>query len=510
MLFFHLLSFYFLPFLFFILFLFIFFSLTTFTKKPYKNPPPSPPKLPISGNLHLLGSLPHHSLRSLSQKHGPLMLLHLGNVPVLVVSSSIAAREIMKTHDQIFSSRPKLSIIGRLTYGFKDMAFSPYGEYWRQVRSICVLHLLSNKMVQSVRNVREEETALMIEKIKHFSSSSSLFSSSVNLSDMFAKLTNDIVCRVALGRRYSGGEREGRRFKELFTALMELFVVFNVGDYIPWLGWLNRFNGLDGKVKKYAKEMDDFLEEVLEDHIVGGNRSEGKQDFVDILLEIQRENKDGSSPVHRDTIKAVSMDMFGAGTDTVFTTIEWTMAELLRHPQIMNKLQNEVREIARGKLNTTEDDLKTMHYLKAVIKESLRMHPPVPLLVPRESIQDAKVMGYDIAAGTQVIVNAWAIGRDPLSWEDPEEFRPERFLNSSIDFKGHDFELIPFGAGRRGCPGTQFATNVIELALASVVHKFDFSLPNGAIGDDLDMTEVDGITVHKKIPLIVVPTPYSC
>ncbi|KAL7218499.1 hypothetical protein ACSBR2_011706 [Camellia fascicularis] len=307
MLFFHLLSFYFLPFLFFTLFLFIFFSLTTLTKKPYKNPPPSPPKLPISGNLHLLGSLPQHSLRSLSQKHGPLMLLHLGNVPVLVVSSSIAAREIMKTHDQIFSSRPKPSIIGRLTYGFKDMAFSPYGEYWRQVRSICVLHLLSNKMVQSFRNVREEETALVIEKIKHFSSSSSLFSSSVNLSDMFAKLTNDIVCRVALGRRYSGGEREGRRFKELFTALMELFVVFNVGDYIPWLGWLNRFNGLDGKVKKYAKEMDDFLEEVLEDHIVGGNRGEGKQDLVDILLEIQRENKDGSSPVHRDTIKAVTM-----------------------------------------------------------------------------------------------------------------------------------------------------------------------------------------------------------
>ncbi|KAI8012617.1 Cytochrome P450 71A2 [Camellia lanceoleosa] len=305
MLFFNLLSFYFLPFLFIIPFLFIFFSLTTYTKKPYKNPPPSPPKLPISGNLHLLRSLPHHSLRSLSQKHGPLMLLHLGNVPVLVVSSSIAAREIMKTHDQIFSSRPKPSIIGNLTYGFKDIAFSPYGKYWRQVRSIGVIHLLSNKMVQSFRNVREEETALMIEKIKHFSSSSP-FSSSVNLSDMFVKLTNDIVCRVALGRRYSGGERKDRRIKKLFTALMELTVVFNVGDYISWLGWLNRFNGLDGKVKKYVKEMDDFLEEVLEDHIVDGNRSEGNQDFVDILLEIQRENKDGSSPVNRDTIKAVT------------------------------------------------------------------------------------------------------------------------------------------------------------------------------------------------------------
>ncbi|GMQ10239.1 hypothetical protein CsSME_00053319 [Camellia sinensis var. sinensis] len=202
--------------------------------------------------------------------------------------------------------------------------------------------------------------------------------------------------------------------------------------------------------------------------------------------------------------------MFVAGTDTIFTTMEWTMAELLKRPQIMKKLQNEVRKIAKGKLNITENDLENMYYLKAVIKESLRMHPPAPLLVPRESIQDAKVMDYDIVAGTQVIVNAWAIARDPLSWEDPKEFRPERFLNSSIDFKGHNFEFIPFGAGRRGCPGTLFAMNVDELALASVVHKFNLSLPNGVSGEDLDMTEASGLTIHKKNPLIVVPTPYSC
>ncbi|CAL5441200.1 unnamed protein product [Camellia sinensis] len=549
----HCLSFYFLPLF---LFLFLCFSLITTTPTDHKKlPPPSPPKLPIVGNLHQLGLFPHCSLRSLAQKYGPLMQLHFGSVPVLVVSSAVAAREIMKTHDLAFSSRPKTSIATRLTYNSKDVAFSPYGEFWRQVRSICVLHLLSNRRVQSFRNVREEETALMIDQIKHYSSSSS--SSLVNLTDMFVTLTNNIVCRVALGRKY-GGTKGGRRFKELLAMIAELLGVFNVGDYIPWLAWMNRINGLDAKVESVFKEIDEFLEGVVEEHVdrrkEGSDTvnigSESKHDFVDLLLQIQQENTAGS-PIHRDTIKALILvkllamlgellsvfnggnyilgrasgkftqgprsrapqlfgDMFVAGTDTVFTSMEWTMAELLKHPQIMKKLQNEVRKIAKGKLNITEDDLENMYYLKAVIKESLRMHPPTPLLVPRESIQDAKVMGYDIIAGTQVLVNAWAIARDPLLWEDPEEFRPERFLNSSIDFKGHNFEFIPFGAGRRGCPGILFAMNVNELALASVVHKFNLSLPDGASGEDLDMTEVAGLTIHKKNPLIVVPTPYSC
>ena len=176
---------------------------------------------------------------------------------------------------------------------------------------------------------------------------------------------------------------------------------------------------------------------------------------------------------------------------------------------MMKKLQNEVRGIIGNKTDITEDDLVKMHYLKAVIKETLRFHPPVPLLVPRQSIQDAKTQGYDIAAGTQVIINAWAIGRDPASWDEPDEFQPERFLTSSLDFRGHDFQLIPFGAGRRGCPGIAFSIAMIELVLANLVHNFDWTLPGGAKGEDLDMTECVGITIHRKSPLIAVATPYS-
>ncbi|GMP33902.1 hypothetical protein CsSME_00007010 [Camellia sinensis var. sinensis] len=230
--------------------------------------------------------------------------------------------------------------------------------------------------------------------------------------------------------------------------------------------------------------------------------------FVDVLLDIQRDNKVGF-PVDRDSIKALILDMFAAGTDTTYSALEWVLAELLKHPKVLKELQNEVRRIGNGKQYITENDLEKIHYLKAVIKEAMRLHPPIPLLVPRRSTQDVKLMGYDIAAGTQVITNAWAIGRDPLSWDEPEEFRPERFLSTSIDFKGHDFELMPFGAGRRGCPGIQFAMAVDELALANLVYEFDFAVPNGARGEDLDMSEAIGLTVHKRSPILAVVTPCS-
>ncbi|KAG5536994.1 hypothetical protein RHGRI_024433 [Rhododendron griersonianum] len=440
-----LLPFYSLPLFFFLFYLFKFFSNNT-SRKTF---PPSPPKLPILGNLHQIGPYPHRSLRTLARKYGPLMLLHYGNTPVLVVSSALSAREIMKTHDLAFSSRPKPSIATRLLYDSKDVAFSPYGDYWRQVRSICVLHLLSNKRVQSFREVREEETAPMVDKIR--SRSRSL----VNMTDMFATLTNNVVCRVALGKKYDGAG-EGKMVAELLGELLELLGIDNLRDYIPWLAWINIITGLDSKVGRVAKGMDEFLEGLVEERMNrykrenggsgSGHDSEETQDFVDILLEIQRENAAGSSPVHRDTIKAVLMDMLGGGTDTIATSLVWTMIELLRHPKVMKKLQNEV------------------------------------------------------------LVNAWMIARDPLTWEDPEEFRPERFLNNSMDVKGQDFEFIPFGAGRRGCPGTLFAMNVYELALANVVLSFDLSSPSV---EDLDMTENPGLVIHKKKPLMVVASPFS-
>jgi cytochrome P450 len=201
--------------------------------------------------------------------------------------------------------------------------------------------------------------------------------------------------------------------------------------------------------------------------------------------------------------------MFAGGTDTTYTVLEWAMAELFRHETVMRKLQDEVRNVVGNKTHVTEDDLVNMNYLKAVIKETLRLHVPITLLVPRKSMEDIKLNGYDIGAGTQVIINAWAIARDPSSWEEPLEFKPERFINSPIDFKGLNFELMPFGSGRRGCPGMLFGISVNELVLANLVYQFDWKLPDGVVGKDLDMSETIGLTCHRKYPLLALAAKYQ-
>ncbi|XP_047331940.1 cytochrome P450 736A117-like [Impatiens glandulifera] len=452
------------------------------------NLPPSPPKLPIIGHLHCFGKHPHRSLLSLSRSHGPIMLLKLGSSSAVVISSAAAAREIMKTHDLVFSSRPDSKINRKLLYNLKDVAAAPYGEYWRQLKSICVLQLLSTLKVKSFRSVREEEVLLMVERIEEAKRKNIL----VNLSETFSKIANDVVCRVSLGRKYDEGE-DGRSFRRLLMEFLQLLGTVNVGDFLPWLGWINKVNGLDTTVNRVAKEMDEFLEEVVKEKMKD-HRGEKREDFVDILLGIYMKQEAGVS-MDRDSVKAIILDIFAAATDTSSTVLEWAMTELIRHPEAMKELTKEVREVGNGKLMITEDDIKNMPYLRAVIKETLRYHTPIPIHVPRVARQDVNVMGYDIAVGTIVFINRWAICRDPLSWDDPEEFKPSRFLNSSVDYKGQDFEWIPFGAGRRGCPGISFGIATSELTLANVVNKFNWELPDGKNGKDLDVDECIGVTV---------------
>ncbi|KAI3454397.1 hypothetical protein Pfo_011060 [Paulownia fortunei] len=495
------------PFLLLLISLFSLCFLIKWLYKPGSNKrlPPSPPKLPILGNLHHLSALTHRSLQSLGTKYGPLMLLHFGSRPVIIVQSGDAAREIMKTNDLIFANKPQSRTTRRLFYDLKDISVAPYGEYWRKLKSICILQLLSSKRVQSFDFIREEETALVMKKIKACSWSCS----PVNLSELFTSLTNDVICRAAFGRKYSEGEG-GKKFLMLLSEVLQLLGSVSIGEFIPCLSWVNYVNGFDNRVDKVANEVDDFLELVIQEHLNVGLESgdaikdKSKENFVDILLNIYKDNTTGVS-IDRDSIKAIILDILAGGTDTTSATLEWAMTELLRHPIVLKNLQNEVREILKDKQDVTDTDLGKMHYLKAVVRETLRFHPPIPFLA-REARRDVKVMGYDLAAGTMVITNTWAIGRDPTSWDEPEKFQPERFLGSAIDFKGLDFELIPFGAGRRGCPGTAFAMASVELVLANLVHKFEWELPKATKWEDLDTTELPGVTIHRKNPLFAVAT----
>ncbi|KAL8123393.1 cytochrome P450 71AP13-like [Apium graveolens] len=466
------------------------------------NLPPSPPKLPIIGNLHQLGTMPHLSLLQLAKKYGPIIYLQLGEVPTVVVSSARLAREVLKTHDLALSSRPQIYSAKHLFYDCTNVVFSPYGAYWRHIRKICILELLSVKRVQSYSFVRQEEVARLVSRVAES------YPNTTNLTKMLGLYANDVLCRIVLGRDYSrGGDYDRLGFQKMLEDYQVLLGGFNLGDFFPSMEFIYTLNGMKSKLQNTFKRFDQFFDEVLKEHL-NPNEDKGEfKDLIDILLEIQK-NQDTELPLTTDNLKAIMLDMFAAGTDTTFITLDWGMTELIINPQIMEKAQAEVRQVVGERRVVLESDLPELHYMRAIIKEIFRLHAPVPVLVPRESMEDVTIDGYDIPAKTRFYVNAWAIGRDPISWENPESFNPERFMNSSIDFKGQDFELLPFGAGRRGCPAIGFGTSVVELALAQLLHSFDWELPSGIQASDLDMTELFGISMHRIAHLIVVAKPH--
>ncbi|KAL0417254.1 UNVERIFIED_CONTAM: cytochrome [Sesamum latifolium] len=477
--------------------------------------PPGPKKLPVIGNLHQLGKLPHRSLQIMSKRYGELMFLQLGSVPALVVSSPDMAREIFKNHDLVFSGRPPLYAAKRFTYNLSSISLAPYGEYWRQVRKILVLELMTAKRVESFGQVRVQEVALTMERI------SSNAPKVVDLSSLMFSLSNNVVCRVAFGKMNPSDVRNNSRFQEILGEAQHLMGEFNIADYFPWMGWVNKINRVDRRLEKNFWDIDKFFDQVIEEHLDPIMRPESdSEDIIDVLLRIQKDTNQTIN-LSDEQLKGVLMDIFVAGTDTSTATIIWTMAELIRNPHVKQKVQQELRQAVQGKTKIQESDLPNLPYLKLVIKESLRLHPPAPLLVPRETTKTCTIAttetcstvadSYDVPAKTRVFFNCTAMSADPAYWEDPEKFWPERFMDRpQVDFRGQHFELLPFGAGRRGCPGINFAMPVVELALANLLFCFDWELPAGMSPEDVDMEEAPGITMHKKTPLCLVASPVNC
>ncbi|KAL5708650.1 hypothetical protein ACHQM5_019420 [Ranunculus cassubicifolius] len=464
------------------------------------NLPPSPPKLPIIGHLHLLGALPHRSCQTLSKKYGPLILLKLGKIPTLVVQSAETAKEIMKTHDIFFANRPSITASKHFVYDGKDITFAPYGEYWREMRKVCVLELLSIKRVQSFRYVREEEISNMLNEIKD----ATLLQKEVNLSELLLTVTSNVISRVALSKRLGNSV-----YGELAKKGLKLFGHPSVEDMFPSLKWIDVLTGLDRRMRTTSTKLLQFFDDVIDEHLMARKNNSDhtdRRDFVDLLLEFEYNLGLTGAEFTRENLKGVLMDMFVAGTDTSYVTLEWAMAELVNHPNVMKKLQHEIRRVVGNtKYRVDENVINQMDYLNGVIKEVLRMHPPGVLSVPRESSASVVIEGYTIPTKTRVLVNLWAIGRDPKIWEKADEFIPERFINNPIDFRGQNFNYIPFGAGRRGCPGISFAVVSIESILANLLYWFDWELPGGEDKKGADMTEVFGLTVGMKYPLHLVP-----
>lgn len=478
------------------------------TRRNKYNLPPSPPKLPIIGNLHQLGTLPHRSFQSLSRKYGPLMMLKLGQTPTLVVSSADVAREIAKTHDVVFSNRPQPTAAKIFLYGCEDVGFAPYGEEWRQKKKTCVVELLSLKKVRSFHSIRLEVVTELLESIREACVSDE--KRCVNLSEMLIAASNNIVSRCVLGRKCddSGG---GGNFGVLGRKILRLFSAFSVGDFFPSLSWVDYLTGLIPELKATFAEVDAFFEEVIEEHESKNTKDDESdvKDFMGTLLQLKDSGR-LDFELNRDNLKAILMDMIVGGSDTTSTTLEWAFAELLRSPNSMKKAQEEVRRVAGiNSRAVDETSVNQMNYLKCVIKETMRLHPPVPLLVARETTSSVKLRGYDIPQKTMVFINAWAIQRDPELWDNPEEFIPERFENSQVDLRGQDFQFIPFGSGRRACPAISFGLASTEYVLANLLYWFDWKMPETSVlMQNIDMSETNGLTVSKKVPLLLEPKAY--
>ncbi|KAK9066628.1 hypothetical protein SSX86_013951 [Deinandra increscens subsp. villosa] len=468
--------------------------------------PPGPLGLPFIGNLHQIDqSSLHISLWQLSKSYGPIISLRFGFIPTIVVSSATLAKEVMKTQDTIFCSRPPMIGNQKLSYDGLDVAFSPYNEKWREMRKIFAIHLISRNMIQSSRYIREDEVSRAMDKIKALA----LSSKNVNFSEIAKSVTSTIMMRVSFGKRYQD-EEERKQVFQLLNKLQETIANLYVSDIwpgLPFVSLVDRFMGKMDMLEDCFQGFDLFYQQLIDEHLNPQNIKSHKEeeDVIDILLRLMKDKLFSLTHKH---IKAMLMNVLVAGTGTSAATVVWSMTLLMKNPEVMKKAQEEVRNAIGNKDKVDEDDLLNLTYLKAVIKETMRLYPPSPLLVPRETMKDTILCGYKIKEKTVVYVNAFAIGRDPEFWASPDDFLPERFLGSDIDFKGNDFELIPFGAGRRICPGMSMGVLMVELLLANLLYLFDWGLPNDIRKEDIDLDVMPGITTHKRNELCLLAHVY--
>eukprot|EP00253_Pinus_taeda_P004453 PITA_04453 len=467
--------------------------------------PPGPPGWPIVGNLLQLGEKPNESMYHLAAKYGPLMTLQLGMRTTVVASSPAMAKEVLKNHDQMLSGRTVVEAAKCLSYSDTSLVWNNCGPRWRMLRKFCNIELFSVKRLEALQHLRRDQVFSTIQSIfedsikaKGVNLGHSAFLASLNL------LGNLIFSQNIFGRDSQAAEE----FKETVTKLMVIGGKPNLADYFPFLRILDP-HGVSRDVSKNIAIVFELLDRSVEVRLQ--SRREGRtddsggkaKDFLDMLLEYKSES--GETFTKKDIIPFL-YDMFVAGSETSSATIEWAMAEAIRNPRIMKKAQAELDEVIGTGRRVEETDIDRLPYLHAVVKETFRLHPPAPLLIPHRAESSCEVAGYMIPKDTQLLVNAWAIGRDPTIWDEPTKFKPERFVESEMEYRGQNFELIPFGAGRRICPGLPLAHRMVHVVTASLLHSSNWSLPDGITTDTMDMSERFGITLQRASPLIAIPS----
>ncbi|GLU01563.1 hypothetical protein SLE2022_188690 [Rubroshorea leprosula] len=475
----------------FALILLLAFNFLFLSRKRYKNLPPSPPSLPIIGHIRLLKLPTHRSLRSPADKYGPIISLRFGSRPVVVISSALAAKECFTKNDIVLANRPK-SLTGKhVGYNHTTVVTSSYGDHWRTLRRITSIEIFSSSRLNKFLGVRRDEVRRLLVKLSHNSREDF---TKVELKSMIVDLTFNNIMRMVAGKRYYGENvtdeyEEATRFKKLIEELIQIVEIGNIGrNFFPLLNWIGNY---EKKVINIAKRMDAFLQGLVDEH----RSTKMGNTMIDHLLSLQESEPEYYTD---QIIKGIVVTMILAGTDTSAVTLEWAMSELLNHPEVLNKAREEIDTQVGEERLMDEPDVLKLHYLQSIMWETLRLHPAAPFLVPHMASADCTIGGYDVPQDTMVLVNAFAIHRDPNFWDEPESFKPER-LEKEENKESH--KLLPFGLGRRACPGAGLAQRTVTLTLGSMIQCFEWK----RIGEEeVDMTEGRGATMPKAQPLVAM------
>ncbi|KAI7989965.1 Trimethyltridecatetraene synthase [Camellia lanceoleosa] len=472
-----------------------------------KKLPPGPKPWPIIGNLNLVGSKPHQSFHMLSKKYGEIMQLKFGSFPIVVASSPKMAKQFLKTHGKTFASRPATAAGKYTSYNYCDMTWAPYRPHWRQARKIYLNELFSPEQLDTYEYIRVEELHALISRL-------------------YALSGKEVAIREHLAHSVKLDE-----LREMVNEWFWLNGVFNIGDWIPWLSFLD-LQGYVKRIKALYRKLDKFHSYVIDDHKArrAGDKDFVAKDIVDLVLKLaddpnlegeeRRESHENTHSLHYhirhvDPIcdlshcfcQRLDQDPITGGTDTSSVTVEWAISKLVKQPQFLRKATEELdRVIARDRW-VEEKDIPQLPYINLIAKETMRLHHVATLLAPHYSIEDCNVAGYDIPKGTTVFLNTWGIARDPKYWVEPEVFNPERFVGKEIDVKGQHFELLPFGSGERMCPAYNLGLKLVKATLANLLHGFNWKLPDNMKPEDVDIEKEYGLTTHRKVPIVVVTEP---
>ncbi|XP_010922089.1 flavonoid 3',5'-hydroxylase 1 [Elaeis guineensis] len=464
--------------------------------------PPGPTGFPVLGALPLIGRAPHSALAGLAKRYGPIMYLKMGTSGIVVASNPDAARKFLKTLDVQFANRPSVISVKDITYNKQTLVFADYGARWKLLRKLCSLHMLGGKAFSGWSPVRRAEVGQLLHTMHDYSSQRS---QPVVLSEVLICAMANVIGQVMLSQRvFDSQGTDSNDFRDMVVDLLTGGGLFNIGDFVPAVAWMD-LQGIQRKMRRLHERFDTMVTKLLEEHAASAKEREGRPDVLDLIM-ANTEDTDGET-LSDVNIKGLIFDMFTAGTDTSSIIIEWALAEMLKNPSILKRAQSEIDEVVGRDRRLEESDIPKLPYLRAICKEAFRKHPSTPLSLPHFSFQACEVDGYHIPENTRLLVNIWAIGRDPDVWENPLKFDPERFLSgrgANIEPQGNDFELIPFGAGRRICAGKQAGLVMVHYILGTLVHSFDWKLPEC---EELNMDEAPGLALPKAVPLRAMVTP---